>query len=131
MILLDTCTLLWLACDPPQLPESVMDKIRRTPPAYRHLSAISAFEIGVKYSLGKLKLPKKPRIWLDANCVERGINIIAVQKSIACRAVELPRHHKDPADRMILATAMEFNLTILSPDPAFGHYRDVKVYWGS
>jgi PIN domain nuclease of toxin-antitoxin system len=129
MILLDTCVLLWLSEDPPRLPKEVMEAIRRTPPGQRYLSAVTAYEIGVKYARGSLKLPIAPRRWLDQSCAQRGISVLPITKEIAQRAVELPWHHRDPADRIIISTGMEADLSVLTPDPAFKPYKGVRLLW--
>jgi PIN domain nuclease of toxin-antitoxin system len=129
VILLDTCTLLWLAEDPPRLPRMVMAAIRHVAPGQRFLSAISAFEIGVKYRNGKLSLPKKPRQWVDESCAKRGLIVVPVTKDIAHRATELALYHRDPADRIIIATALEHDLTVLTPDLQFRRYKPIKLAW--
>ena len=104
MILLDTCVLLWLNEDPPSLPFTILDRIRKTPVGSRFVSAISALEIGIKARQGKLKLPEdNPRIWFDAVVAERGLNVIPMTAAIAFRSTGLPELHKDPADRVIIA----------------------------
>jgi len=129
VILLDTCTLLWLSTDPPRLPAPVIAAIRQTPPGQRYLSAITAYEIGVKHARGRLVLPAPPRAWLEESCAERGLSILPVTRSIALLATELPWHHRDPADRMIIATAIDAGLPVLTPDPAFEAYKGVTLVW--
>ncbi len=129
MILLDTCTLLWLSGEPPRLPAPVIAAIRQAPPGQRYVSAISAYEIGVKHARGHLVLPSAPRAFLDASCAARGLSVLPVTKAIAQTATELPWHHRDPADRVILATALDGDLTILTPDPAFRAYPGVSLLW--
>jgi len=128
MILVDTCTLLWLGNDPAMLPERVKERLRRTPPGQRYIATISAFEIGIKYAQKKLVLPLRPVRWFERQCNARGILSIPLTVRIATRSAALPSHHRDPADRIIIATAMEHKLTILTPDHAFSHY-DVTVVW--
>lgn len=128
MVLLDTCTLLWLSDPTVQLPVKVQEALRRTPPSERYVSAISAFEIGYKHALGKLSLPMAPRRWFEETCTRRGLRSLPLTDSIALRAAQLPRHHRDPADRFLISTATEFQLTILTPDPMFAPY-GVKLLW--
>lgn len=129
MILLDTCTLLWLAGDPPHLPQTVVTAIRSVPPGQRFVSAISAFEIGVKHARGRLTLPMVPRLWFDETCAQRGLTPLAITKDIALRATELAPHHQDPADRLIIATALQHGLTVLTPDIAFQAYTHLRTAW--
>lgn len=128
MILLDTCTFLWLSDPTVVLPEAVKVALRNSPPSERYVSAISAFEIGYKHALGKLSLPKHPRTWFAENCAMRGVRPVAISDSIAMRASQLPRHHRDPADRFIISTALEYGLTILTPDSQFANY-SAPIIW--
>ena len=128
MILLDTCTFLWLSDSTVNLPKAVTATLRKCPPSERYVSAISAFEIGYKHALGKLSLPKHPRTWFEENCALRGVRTLPISESIAMRASQLPPHHRDPADRFIISTALEFSLTILTPDHNFPSYA-VSVLW--
>lgn len=129
MILLDTCTLLWLSDPSGPLPRPVLDRIRRTAPSERFVSAISAFEIGYKVALGKLSLPLSPVVWFPQSCAMRGLTPLPITDGIALRASQLPLHHRDPADRFIVSTALETGLTVLTPDPLFSPY-GVNLYWG-
>ncbi|MEW6280150.1 MAG: type II toxin-antitoxin system VapC family toxin [Candidatus Eremiobacterota bacterium] len=128
MVLLDTCTLLWLSDPTAALPESVREEIRRHPPSARFVSAISAFEIGHKHAHGRLSLPLPAPVWFGESCAQRGIQPVPISASIAMRASQLPRHHRDPADRFIISTAMEYGLKVLTPDGCFKAY-DIEVSW--
>jgi PIN domain nuclease of toxin-antitoxin system len=128
MVLLDTCTLLWLGQASSPVPDKVVKALRSSPPTSRFVSAITAFEIGYKCSLGKLVLSKTPSVWFPEVCAKRGLTVLPITDSIALRASALPRHHRDPADRFIISTAQELSLTILTPDPLFEKY-DVDTLW--
>ena len=128
MVLLDTSTLLWLCQASSPLPAPVVKAIRSTPPTGRFVSAITAFEIGYKFALGKLVLSKPPLVWFPEVCAKRGLSVLPITDSIALRASALPRHHRDPADRFIISTAQELSLTILTPDPFLNLY-DVHTLW--
>ena len=129
MILLDTCVLLWLSENPPRLPAGIIQLIRQTPIGKRYVSAITAFEIGVKYYQSKLHLPLLPRVWFSETVSARGLTVLPVNERIAFRATALPALHKDPADRILIASALEFDLVLLSPDKMIWQYSDVKVQW--
>lgn len=129
MILLDTCTLLWVSDFEASLPKAAKDLIRRTPPKQRFVSAISAFEIAVKHRKGHLELPMKPQAWLDATYAQRGLVSLPITDRIACKAASLPLLHKDPADRIIVATAMLNDLVIVTPDKSIRAYKGTKTRW--
>ena len=128
MILLDTCTLLWLDSDPAKLSESVKESLRRTPVGQRYVATISALEIGIKHAQKKLALPLQSTLWFERQCSVRGVIALPLTVRIATRAAALPPHHRDPADRVIIATAREHGLTVLTPDHAFSNY-DVPFIW--
>ena len=128
MLLLDTCTLLWLAGDPGKLSGKAVDLIRHHADGL-FISAISAFEIAVKHRRGGLRLPIEPLEWVPAALKHHGVNELPVTCGIVAASVALPAHHNDPADRIIVATAQIEDLTILSPDKLIGRYEGTRVQW--
>lgn len=131
MLLVDTCTLLWLNEDPPRLPAPVIERIRAAAGGGLYVSAMTALEIAIKARRGRLQLPApSPRAWFDAVVTARGLTVIAMTATIAFASGVLPDLHKDPADRVIIATAMEGGLAIVTPDPLIRQYPSVEVVWG-
>jgi PIN domain nuclease of toxin-antitoxin system len=124
MILLDTCALLWLAHDRTRISRETQRLIDETPVAY--ISAITSFEIGIKYRAGKLKLPVPPSQWIAGIMEHHGIAAIDVTVDICLRASELPPIHGDACDRFIIATALLQNTPIVTADKRFQQY-GVKV----
>jgi PIN domain nuclease of toxin-antitoxin system len=129
LILLDTCTLLWLASHDEKLPEVMKAALRETRVGTRFISAINAFEIAVKYAKRQLDLPLEPQLWIDSTCAQRGLTCIAISDRIACKAAALPPIHKDPADRILIATALEHGLTLLTPDAHIRAYPGLRTRW--
>jgi PIN domain nuclease of toxin-antitoxin system len=127
MMLLDTCTLLWLADEQKQLSERARQLIEDNAGSL-FVSAITAFEIAVKHRRGALVLPLPPHEWIAAALEQHGIADIPIDWRIAEQSVSLPLLHKDPADRLIVATARATGLTVLTPDPLIAAY-DVRVAW--
>ena len=85
------------------------------------VSAVSAWEIAIKASIGKLKTPDDLEIQMRANrFVELPVKI-----AHAILAAELPRHHGDSFDRMLVAQAAAESLTLLTADAR------LKIYGGS
>ena len=128
MILLDTCTLLWLVDGQQNLSEpakKTLLKNKETP----SVSAISAFEIGIKHRKGLLKLPLPPSDWFFEALRLHGLTELPISAQIAILTTQLPLIHNDPADRMLIATAMNQTLTILTPDKHIQAYPDVKTSW--
>lgn len=128
MILLDTCALLWLVGDQSRLSATA----RGTLQEHRgrlFVSAISAFEVGVKHRKGKLELPREPGEWFQAALRFHGLREISIDGVIAAGSTALPPHHADPCDRLIIATAAQHQLTILTPDPLIRAYSEIKTRW--
>src|SRR4051794_24281286 len=98
MLLLDTCTLLWLVGDQARL-SAVAREMFRAHTGSAFVSAISAFEIGVKHRRGKLILPKDPGQWVDDACRLHSLLEVPVSIQIAMRSTQLPLLHADPCDR--------------------------------
>ncbi len=127
MILLDTCTLLWLAHGE-GLPVGVAERIADLENGI-FVSAMSALEIGIKAAKGKLELPMPPGVWWHTVLDHHGIAEVPVDATIAFAATQLPPIHRDPADRVIVATARHLRAVLLTPDPLIAQYPGVMVYW--
>ena len=84
-------------------------------PGELHVSAITAFELGVKCRKGALLLPLPPDEWYERALEFHGIRELPVSGRIALTSTSLPAHHADPCDRMIVATAALDDLTIRPP----------------
>jgi PIN domain nuclease of toxin-antitoxin system len=120
-LLLDTHALLWFIGNDPQLSASARENIEN-PEHEKFVSAASFWEIALKLSLDKLKLPRPfdevfPR-QLDVNGFE--------QLPISCAHLDqlraLPFHHRDPFDRLLIAQALADGMTIVTRDPEFSKY---------
>ena len=106
MILLDTCALLWLVLEPQRL-SARAQKVIATSRGKLAVSAISAFEIALKVQKRKLTLPLPADEWWKGALAHHGIECIPVSAELALSSVALPQHHHDPADRIIIATAVQ------------------------
>jgi len=127
MLLLDTCTLLWLVADQRKL-SSRARKLLASAHTRLHVSAISAFEIGIKARRRALTLPLPAEQWYAEALEFHALEEIPITGAIAAASTALPPLHADPCDRMIVATARAGGLTVLTPD-AHIHAYDVKAAW--
>ena len=127
-LLLDTCALLWLAESPWQLSEKSRRMILENP-AELFVSAISAFEVGVKHRKGKLDLKHPPGQWWKLATGHHRVSVLPVTDDIALSSTALPGIHHDPCDRIIIATADDIGATILTPDHLIAQYPSAKVAW--
>ena len=119
-MLLDTCALLWLSHQQENISSSTLKKIDEVPILY--VSAITAFEIGLKYRSGKLVLPVPPKQWFEEIIKHHNLSIINIDKDISIKATELPPIHRDPCDRFIIATAILHHLPVITTDENFEKY---------
>lgn len=126
-ILLDTCTFLWIISDDERLPENarrIFSDTRNTV----YLSTASAWEIAVKYSIGKLPLAEDPRTYIPRRREEHQISKLDICEEAALHLIKLPPIHKDPFDRMLICQSIVSGCTILTPDPLIHQY-PVKCFW--
>jgi PIN domain nuclease of toxin-antitoxin system len=128
MILLDTCTLLWLVADQSGLSETAKQVIQKNVNSI-YVSSIPAFEIATKNRLGKISLPMPPDEWFPAVLKHHGIEEMPITAAIAVAYAMLPNWHNDLCDRIIIATAKEYNMAILTPDPLMAQYKQIQVTW--
>jgi PIN domain nuclease of toxin-antitoxin system len=124
-LLVDTNVLLWLANDPSRIANATL-KTMQDGANELLVSVISAWEIAVKQSIGKLKLPGPAEEWLPEMLERSGLRAVEPGLAAALRVRTLPWHHRDPFDRLLIAHAMEDGYTIVTRDRAFGAY-DVPV----
>lgn len=128
MILLDTCTLLWLATDQAALSNVARAEILKSAGSI-YVSSISAFEIAIKAKKGKLILPKPPLEWFKLALSLHGLSEIHINADILGRSVSLPEHHHDPVDRILIATAQLNALTLITPDQHIAQYEALRLAW--
>ena len=126
-ILLDTHTFLWLQTEPEKVSEKVLD-------AYFDinnnvfLSMASVWEMQIKYQLGKLELDLPLRTIIQEQCKNNGLQILPIETSHIFALADLPFHHKDPFDRIILIQSKLENLKLASLDTVFHQYA-VELFW--
>jgi len=89
------------------------------------VSAISCFEMAWLVHHGRIDLNMPFEYWFSQIEHNTDIQILPVTAQIGIRAVTLPEHHKDPQDRIIIATALFYDARLLSFDSAFPAYREL------
>jgi PIN domain nuclease of toxin-antitoxin system len=128
MLILDTHALIWLATDLSQLTDTAKSAIRLHA-SELHVSTISALEISLLTQCGKLKWGKKPLSRFERALEHHCITPIPVDSDIAWESGQLPQIHRDPFDRIIIATAQKHGMTILTKDRTIPTYPKIKVIW--
>jgi len=125
--LLDTCTFLWAIADAPQLSKRVRTEIL-DPANEVSVSAVSFWEISIKFGLGKISLPEEPDRYLPAQRIAAGFDLLTIGEAAACQVHRLPALHRDPFDRLLVAQANCQGLVIATCDPLIQKY-PVKTCW--
>lgn len=116
-LLLDTHALLWWIADSPQLGTAARDAIAASETSVA-VSAVSAFEIAMKRSIGKLTFDGDLQAELEHNAFEP----LAVTLPHALAAGSLPMIHRDPFDRILVAQASLEHRTFVTADTTLGGY---------
>ena len=125
-LLLDTHAFLWFVTGDRRLSRRARRAIEAAE-AELLISTASVWEIAIKASLGRLTLPKSVHDYFDEK-VAAGFIILPVEWPHAARVGELPFHHRDPFDRLIIAQGLVEGLPIVSGDPMFKAY-GATIVW--
>lgn len=130
MILLDTHALVWWVSSP----EKLSKRARRTVEEALAqggllVSSIAAWEIAVLVKKGRLRLDRPVEAWLGRVEAIPEVEFVPVDNAIALRSVAIEGLHDDPADRMIVATAMVRGLVLVTKDKRLCEYGLVETVW--
>jgi PIN domain nuclease of toxin-antitoxin system len=124
-VLLDTCALLALARG--DLPAGAAAALRAAPEA--NVSAVSPWEVAIKVASGKLRLAGAPASWFLGLAERYQLRELPLDARVACAAAALPRIHRDPFDRVLVAIAQAHSLTVLTSDENIPKYPGVTAIW--
>lgn len=127
-VLLDTCAFLWWAMDDPQVPGDIRRALE-DPANQVHLSAASGWEIAVKHALGRLVLARAPTEFVPEARDRLQILSLPITEVDALHVSKLPRLHRDPFDRILVAQALVRGWPVATPDPAIQAY-PCRILWG-
>jgi PIN domain nuclease of toxin-antitoxin system len=120
-LLLDTHVLLWAATAPDRLSAEARDAIEAGENE-AFVSAVTAWEVAIKQSLGKLDLARPAEAWLPEVMRRTGFEPAAIELGAALRVRALPWHHRDPFDRLLVAQVLEGGYTLVTRDDVFEIY---------
>lgn len=123
--LLDTQCWIWIALTPDHFSDRARAVIEATDSELL-FSAASAWEIAIKYTAGKLPLPEPPIDYIQTRLRRTGTTPLPITHLHALRAGMLPRHHRDPFDRLLIAQAQMEGVHVITSDAKFRRY-DVEV----
>lgn len=129
MIVLDTHALLWWALDPEKLSAHATEVLATMEREGGFASAMSIWELGIKVKRRKLVLP----LAIDelSRRIERSgvVELLPVDTTTWLRSLSLEWDHPDPADRVIVATALIKGLPLLTKDEAIRTFAGVRSFW--
>jgi PIN domain nuclease of toxin-antitoxin system len=125
--LLDTVVWLWSVSDVENI-GAAGQAILADKDADLYLSTASTWEIAIKAQIGKSTLPEPPPRYIPKRLTEQNIQALTINQIHALKVYELPLHHRDPVDRLIIAQAMVEGMAVLTSDRDFGRYQ-VQVVW--
>ena len=126
-ILLDTHTFLWAITDDRRL-SAPARKAFSAANSEVLLSVASIWEILVKSETGRLPFPRPIGTYLRAQLSKTAITVLPILLSHVLELEQLPSHHRDPFDRIILAQAIAERLPVVSADTKFRSY-PVEILW--
>ncbi len=93
-----------------------------------YLSVASTWEISIKARMGKFTLPEPPPRYIPKRLAEQSIQALTINQTHAQKVYELPLHHRDPFDRLIIAQALTEEMTVLTSDRGFEKY-PIEIIW--
>jgi PIN domain nuclease of toxin-antitoxin system len=125
-VLLDTHVWLWMQAEPEKLGPLALELVEE---ASNELlfSAASVWEIAIKVSAGKLNLPEPVSRYVPSRMQSSGVSALAVSHAHAAGVAELPNHHRDPFDRLLIAQALAEGVPILSSDVQLDEYDSERI----
>ena len=125
--LIDTHTFIWFVSEPNKLSKRAL-KILESSNSEIYLSIVSAWEIAIKYSLGKIQLPSLYEHFIKEQIALNEIELLNLRLEHTVKVASLPFVHSDPFDRALAAQALSEETIIVSKDPVFSKYQ-VRCLW--
>lgn len=126
-LLVDTHAMLWWLRDDPRLSARARGVLKDG--RNRLLwSLASSWEIAVKLSIGKLEIDRPVHRLYASLVTDQGVEMLAISHDHCARVADLPLHHRDPFDRMLVAQAQVAGVAILTADSKLAAY-DVETIW--
>jgi PIN domain nuclease of toxin-antitoxin system len=126
-LLFDTHTFLWWHGERAQLSPRVLELCEQ-PEHELFLSIATIWELQIKHHLNKLKLTRSLAAIIELEQATNNISLLSISPTHIYSLYNLPHHHRDPFDRLLIAQAQTENLSLLSVDPAFAQY-EVQTIW--
>ena len=126
-VLLDTHCWLWMQAAPERFSDRARSLLLDDTNELL-FSAASSWEIAFKYAQGKLDLPDPPSRYVPSRLQGSGVTPIPIEHVHALRVAELPFHHRDPFDRLLIVQARTQQMKFVSKDRGLQRY-EVVLFW--
>ncbi|MCL4206271.1 MAG: type II toxin-antitoxin system VapC family toxin [Pirellulaceae bacterium] len=126
-LLVDSHVLLWAVDQPGQLSSSAASALR-DPANDLLVSAATVWELAIKVSLNKLTLTKPYREWMTQVLADLDALVLPITVEYAAAQADLPAHHRDPFDRLLVAQASVEGISIVSHDGALDAYGVSRIW---
>lgn len=126
-LLLDTQALLWFVLDDSRLSDKARQSII-APDTLVFVSPVSLWEIAIKISLGKYALPLPFATFWDDQLLTNDFVLLPISVAHTARVADLPYHHRDPFDRLIVAQSLVEGVPIVSSDELFTRYGVERIW---
>ncbi|BAY62943.1 PilT domain-containing protein [Calothrix brevissima NIES-22] len=117
--ILDTHTFIWFVMGNPRISENLRSQIENND---NLLSLVSVWEMAIKHSIGKLNFNMSFPEFIEQQIINNGIEVIPIAREEIIVVSQLPLHHRDPFDRLLIAQSIVENIPILSADTIFDAY---------
>ncbi len=129
MVLLDTHAWVWWVTQNRKLLPATLHEYLSKDEAPLNVSAVSVYEVCVLAGRERVNIGLPIREWINEATVGSNIRVIPVDRQIAEYAGRLPDIHGDPMDRIIIATSMLLETTLVTKDQWIQQYPDLKILW--
>ncbi len=127
MIVLDTHAWIWWASDPSRLGRRARASIESADRV--GVPSVCCFEVAAAASRGRISLDRDPLEWLEQALALPRAELLPLSPRIAVKATQLGAFHGDPADRLIVATAITESATLVTRDRHIRSYASVESVW--
>lgn len=126
-LLLDTHVFIWWDNEPEKLPKQIIT-LCQDPDNILIVSLASLWEMQIKLQLGKLRLKLPLAELVSSQQQTNGIELLSITLPHILKLEDLPSHHKDPFDRLLVAQAMVEDIMVITADTIFTNY-SIKTIW--
>ena len=127
-MLLDTHSFIWQTSDRSKLSPAAANAIENADRLF--VSAITPWEIAIKAAKGKLELDRPVREWMRMALSHWRVDLLPLDPEVAIRSLEVRELlNRDPADCIIVATALHYGVPIVSRDGAIARFPLIRVIW--